>query len=179
MNILRRVESGFRAARRAVASPTQRAEMFREEGVGIGPRTMVYAGVSFGSEPYLVTIGADCGITKDCLFLTHGGMRVLRHEPEFSDADLFGPISVGDNVYIGSRSIVLPGVTIGDNVLIGAGSVVTRDIPSNVVAAGVPCKPIKTLDEYRDSVRDKILHTKGMASAEKEAAIKNHFGIAR
>ena len=55
------------------------------------------------------------------------------------------PITVGDNVWIGGNVVVLPGVTIGSNSVIGAGSVVTKDIPSNVVAVGNPCKVIKEL----------------------------------
>ena len=54
-------------------------------------------------------------------------------------------IKVGNNVWIGGNVIVLPGVTIGDNVVIGAGSVVNKDIPSNVVAVGNPCKVIKNI----------------------------------
>lgn len=53
------------------------------------------------------------------------------------------PVTIGDNVWIGGSVTILPGVTIGDNVTIGAGAVVTRDIPSNVVAAGNPCRIIK------------------------------------
>lgn len=55
------------------------------------------------------------------------------------------PVTIGDNVWIGGGVTICPGVTIGDNVVIGAGSVVTRDIPSDVVAAGNPAKIIKTL----------------------------------
>lgn len=50
------------------------------------------------------------------------------------------PVTIGDNVWIGAGAIIMPGVTIGDNVVIGAGSVVTRDVPSNVVAYGSPCR---------------------------------------
>lgn len=53
------------------------------------------------------------------------------------------PVNIGDNVWIGMNSIVMRGVTIGDNSIIGAGSIVTKDIPSNVIAAGNPCKVIK------------------------------------
>lgn len=56
------------------------------------------------------------------------------------------PVTIGDNVWIGGGSIILPGVTIGDNVVIGAGSVVTRDIPSNTVAYGNPCRVIRKND---------------------------------
>ena len=53
------------------------------------------------------------------------------------------PISIGRNVWIGTNSIILPGVSIGDNVIIGAGSVVTKSIPDNSIAVGNPCKVIK------------------------------------
>ena len=66
------------------------------------------------------------------------------------------PITIGNNVWIGANSVVLPGVKIGDNSVIGAGSVVTRDIPSGVVAVGIPCRVLREIGEkdertyYRD-----------------------------
>ncbi|MGF1735379.1 sugar O-acetyltransferase [Photobacterium satsumensis] len=56
------------------------------------------------------------------------------------------PIKIGNRVWIGGGSIILPGVTIGDNTVIGSGSVVTKDIPANVVAVGNPCKVIKQIN---------------------------------
>ncbi|MEG0960458.1 MAG: sugar O-acetyltransferase [Erysipelotrichaceae bacterium] len=56
------------------------------------------------------------------------------------------PVIVGNNVWIGGGVIILPGITIGDNVVIGAGSVVTKDIPSNKIAYGNPCKVIRDND---------------------------------
>lgn len=53
------------------------------------------------------------------------------------------PVTIGDNVWIGGGAILLPGITVGDNVVIGAGSVVTRDLPSNTVAAGNPCRVLR------------------------------------
>ena len=53
------------------------------------------------------------------------------------------PVTIGDNVWIGGGAILMPGITIGDNVVIGAGSVVTRDIPSDSVACGSPCRVIR------------------------------------
>ena len=55
------------------------------------------------------------------------------------------PITVGNNVWFGGNVCVMPGVTIGDNCVIGAGSVVTKDIPSDSVAVGNPCKVLKTI----------------------------------
>ncbi|MDD6236807.1 MAG: sugar O-acetyltransferase [Clostridiales bacterium] len=57
------------------------------------------------------------------------------------------PIKIGNNVWIGTGATVLAGVTIGDNSVIGAGSVVTKDIPANVVAVGVPCKVVREINE--------------------------------
>ncbi|MGI9277607.1 MAG: sugar O-acetyltransferase [Endozoicomonas sp.] len=57
------------------------------------------------------------------------------------------PITIGDNVWLGANVTINPGVSIGDNVVIGSGSVVTRDIPANVVAAGVPCRVIRELEQ--------------------------------
>ncbi len=58
------------------------------------------------------------------------------------------PVHIGENVWIGANSVVLPGVTIGDNSVIGAGSVVTKDIPANVVAVGNPCRVLREIGEH-------------------------------
>ncbi len=58
------------------------------------------------------------------------------------------PIHIGKNCWLGAGVIIVPGITIGDNVVIGAGSVVTKDIPSNVVAVGNPCKVLREINEH-------------------------------
>lgn len=65
-----------------------------------------------------------------------------------------GCISVGDNVMIGAGTIILPNVKIGSNVVIGAGSIVCKDIPSNVVAAGVPCRVVGDFDKLVEKYRN-------------------------
>ena len=57
------------------------------------------------------------------------------------------PVTIGSNVWIGGNVVINPGVTIGDDVVIGSGSVVTKDIPSHVIAAGVPCRVIREITE--------------------------------
>ena len=59
------------------------------------------------------------------------------------------PIKIGNNVWLGMGVIVLPGITIGDNVVIAANSVVNKNIPSNVIAGGIPCKVLKPKSEYK------------------------------
>ena len=58
------------------------------------------------------------------------------------------PFRIGDNVWIGANSVVLPGVTIGENSVIGAGSIVTKDIPANVVAVGNPCRVLREVGQH-------------------------------
>lgn len=72
---------------------------------------------------------------------------------EFANAE--GCISVGDNVMIGSNTLILPDVKIGSNVIIGAGSIVAKDIPNNSVAAGIPCKVVGDFDTLVEKYRKK------------------------
>lgn len=58
------------------------------------------------------------------------------------------PVHIGNNVWIGANSVILPGVRIGDNTVIGAGSIVTKDIPANVVAVGNPCRVLREIGEH-------------------------------
>ena len=69
------------------------------------------------------------------------------------------PVHIGNNVWIGAGAVILPGISIGDNSVIGAGSIVTKDIPSNVVAVGNPCRVLRKIDQ-RDKKyyhKDKII----------------------
>ena len=74
------------------------------------------------------------------------------------------PVTIGDNVWLGGNVVVNPGVTIGQGTIIGAGSVVTKDIPSNVIAAGNPCKVIREITDedriYWERERDEFLKNK-------------------
>lgn len=88
-----------------------------------------------------VVFGDNVFIAPNCGFYTSG--HPLDYKERKEGLEYAKPIKVGDNVWFGGNVIVLPGVTIGDNVVIGAGSVVNKDIPSNTVAVGNPCKVIK------------------------------------
>ena len=86
------------------------------------------------------------------------------------------PIVVGDNVYIGNNVILLPGVTIGNNVIIGAGAVVSKDIPDNSVAVGVPARVIKSTDEYFEKIKKESLHLGHLKGKDKDDALKEYYG---
>lgn len=74
---------------------------------------------------------------------THPIHPILRSKQAQYNVSIF----IGNNVWIGAGSIILPGVRIGDNTVIGAGSVVTKDIPANVVAVGSPCKILRNIND--------------------------------
>jgi acetyltransferase-like isoleucine patch superfamily enzyme len=150
----------------------------RSIGVKFGQNVHFYGMPSgmFGTEPWLITIGNNVHITAGCAFVTHdGGTLILRKE--VPDLEWTAPITVGNDVYLGIRTLVMPGVKIGNRVIIGAGSVVTRDIPDNSVAVGVPAKVIKTVDAYLDQMAKKSLKCGHLSGLEKERALKRIFGI--
>lgn len=88
-----------------------------------------------------VRIGSHCMIGPRVAIYTAG--HPLDAELRISGPEFGKPVTIGDRVWIGGNVVINPGVTIGDNAVIGAGSVVTKDVPANVVVAGVPAKVIK------------------------------------
>ena len=135
-------------------------ELFQKEidTLGIEPNFYcdygfnIYLGKNFYSNHNLVILdankvefGDNVFIGPNCGFYTSG--HPLDYKTRNQGLEYAKPIKVGNNVWFGGNVCVLPGVTIGDNVVIGAGSVVTKDIPSNVVAVGNPCKVVKEILE--------------------------------
>lgn len=90
-----------------------------------------------------IRIGADVQIGPNVQLLT--ATHPLQPGPRRDQWEGAAPITIGDNVWLGGGVIVGPGVSIGENTVVGAGSVVTRDLPPNVVAVGVPARPVKDL----------------------------------
>ena len=92
-----------------------------------------------------VTFGNHVFIAPNCLFTT--AEHALDAQQRNAGLEVALSISIGNNVWIGAGTIVLGGVSIGDNTVIGAGSVVTKSIPSNVIAVGVPCHVLRKITE--------------------------------
>lgn len=92
-----------------------------------------------------VTFGDNVFVGPSCGFHTAG--HPIDFERRNQGLEYAHPITVGNNVWFGAGVQVLPGVTIGDNVVIGAGSIVVKDIPSNCVAVGNPCKVIREITD--------------------------------
>lgn len=143
-------------------------------GVNIGDNPHFYGTTSWGTEPWLITIGNDVHITGCCKFINHdGGTLIFRDK--VPDLEITKPITIGNNVYIGEESMILPGVNIGNNVIIGARSVVTKNIPDNSVAVGVPCRVIKSTDKYLEKIKKESLHLGHLKGKKKDDALKAYF----
>ena len=111
--------------------------------IRIGARTFAnYGLIALDVAP--ITIGADVQIGTNVQLLTP--THPIEAGPRRDKWEAAKPIVIGDNVWLGSGAIVLPGVTIGDNTVVGAGAVVTKDLPADVVAVGNPARVIRTLD---------------------------------
>lgn len=141
-----------------------RLQLFRELFSAIGDSFWIEPPfrTDYGSNTY---IGNNFYANYDCIFIDVAeinigdnvflGPRVCLYtaghpiDTEIRNKQLeYGKkIRIGNDVWIGGNSVINPGVTIGDNVVIGSGSVVTKDIPSGVVAAGVPCRVIRKITE--------------------------------
>lgn len=135
-------------------------------GVKFGKNVRITKDANFGSEPYLITIGDDVTITEGVTFHTHdGGVGVLRSR--YPGIDVIKPVKIGNNVFIGFMVNIMPGVTIGNNVIIGAGSLVTKDVPNDVVIAGVPARVLKSLEEYEKKVLKEAIYIKNRDNTSK------------
>ena len=111
-----------------------------------------------------IFFGRDVFVNTDCLFVDLGGIyladnvllaprvSILTVDHEFDPAKrrslVTASVHIERNAWIGAGATILPGVTVGENAVVGAGSVVTKDVPANVVVAGVPAKFIKSIGEF-------------------------------
>lgn len=125
-------------------------EDLKKRGLRIGENTKIMGGVFF--DPILcniITIGKNVIIAPEAFILAHDAStkKALGYTK-------IGQVIIEDNVFIGARAVIMPGVTIGENSIIGAGSVVTKNVPSGVVVAGNPAKIIMNVDSYLNKKKE-------------------------
>ena len=147
----------------------------RKIGVNMGENCHIYGKIAWGSEPWIITIGDNVHLTDGVKFITHDGGTLL-YRDIVPDLEITKPIKLGSKVYVGNNVIFMPGVTVGNNVVIGAGAVVTKDIPDNSVAVGVPARVIKTADEYLEKLKRESLHLGHLKGQEKDRALMEYYG---
>jgi acetyltransferase-like isoleucine patch superfamily enzyme len=122
----------------------------------IGSRTYVGHACSF-TVSSRVTVGSDCFIASGCFFLDSPGHPLdpekrLLHLPP--DPEQVKPVTIGDNVWIGTQAMVMPGVTIGSGSVVAARAVVTKDVPPNSLVGGMPARVLRSLDPVSESPRE-------------------------
>lgn len=142
-------------------------------GVKMGLNVHIYGNPldMFGTEPWCIKLGNNVHVTREVLFITHdGGTLLFRNK--IPDLEITAPIIVGDNVYIGVRTLIMPGVKIGNNVIIAAGSIVTKDISDNSVVGGVPAKFIKTTETYLEGIQKRSLHLGHLSGKHKDIQLR-------
>lgn len=145
----------------AYSSPRRYEKYLRQKGVKIGTNLFISGGVKDKhidlTRPSLITIGNNVSLNTNFTLLTHDFVCGIFRNLYKDFIPSSGPVSIGNNVRFGVNCTVLKNVTIGDNVFIAAGSLVTKDIPSNCIAAGVPCKPIICLEDYYNKRKTQAL----------------------
>jgi acetyltransferase-like isoleucine patch superfamily enzyme len=128
-----------------VTHPVVLRTLAPEAKIKIGARVGISGGTICAAKLVLIgegtLLGANVTIADTDFHSLNSGRRASKNDEDAGVA----AVTIGKNVFIGTNAIILKGVTIGDNTVIGAGSVVTKSIPPNVVAAGNPCRTIKTL----------------------------------
>ena len=103
---------------------------------------------------WLIDIGDNVTLAPDVHILCHDASTKSR-----LGYTKIGRVNIGDRVFIGAHTVILPGVSIGDDVIVGANSTVTKDIPEGMVYAGCPAKPICTTNQYLEKERNRMKET--------------------
>jgi maltose O-acetyltransferase len=125
-------------------------ESLRARGVRIGENVDIINTNIDGGFGFLCSIGNNVTLT---------GVTVLTHDAstkKFIGYSKIGPVTIGNDVFIGQGSIILPNVRIGNKVIVGAGTIVAKDVPDNVVIVGNPWRVIMSFDEYIDKNKESL-----------------------
>lgn len=164
--LLKRLFKILKAIEKKLYSPNNYA---KKVGIKYG-KNCKFLTKRFGSEPYMISIGDNVELSFDVTFITHdGALWVVRNlYKEYQNSDLIKAINIGNNVFIGAQSIILPGVTINDNIIVGAGSLINKNLEANNVYAGVPAKKICSIDEYVSKNKKDFLNIKSYSFDEKK-----------
>jgi acetyltransferase-like isoleucine patch superfamily enzyme len=159
------------------ASIKTKIRYLRKQGMKIGEGCRLNT-MSFSTEPYLIEIGNHVAIAGGTEIITHDG-AIWSFEQDFPNADVFGKVKIGNNVFIGDNCTILPNTIIGDNCVVGAGSVVRGRFPENSVIVGNPAKVVlkTSMQKFLYTQNQGLLKTANIPDNQKAKILKKHFGL--
>lgn len=142
--MLMKMMNFLRARIRKVILEEKWMEDYIKMGMKIGDNCAIQPGVVFDySHCWLIQIGNNVTIAPEAYLLAHDAST-----KKLINYTKLGSITIEDNVFIGARALIMPGVTIGRNSIVAAGSIVTKSVPEDSIVAGNPAKVISTIDSY-------------------------------
>lgn len=150
-HLIKHIKEGTRLFWFAGISNDEYIQYLRNHGISVGQnvqfRNPINNCIDF-TRPSLIELGNNLDINENFSVLTHDFGTFVFRECYKDFVNSSGRVKIGNNIVFGRNVTILKGVTVGDNCIIGAGSIVSKSIPSNSVAVGVPAKVICTLEEY-------------------------------
>ncbi|WP_338449830.1 acyltransferase [Niallia oryzisoli] len=147
----------FRARFRKIILEEKWLDDYIKMGMKVGENCRIRADVTIDySHCWLIRIGNNVSISHQSYLLAHDASTKKLKDFHYTK---IGSITIEDNVFIGVRAIIMPGVTIGKNSIVAAGSVVTKSIPENSIVAGNLAKVISTIDNYREKTNSMLNST--------------------
>lgn len=157
------------------SSDEKKIKYLRKQGMVIGKNCHINT-LSFSTEPYLIELGDHVAISAGTDLVTHDG-AVWCFREEHSEADIFGRIIIGNNVFIGINCTILPNTTIGNNCIVGAGSVVRGKFPDNTVIVGNPAQVVMKMSFQRFLYFQNpgLIKTHNLTDWQKAKIVKNLF----
>jgi len=127
-------------------STLSKVDYARKIGVTVGENCRIFTR-TFGSEPWLISIGDRVTITSSVTILTHDGATWLMRDKK-GRRYAYKKTIIGNDVFVGVNAIIMPGVIIEDKVIVAAGSIVTKSVPSGSIVGGNPAKIIGSYNDY-------------------------------
>ena len=145
----------------------------RKRGVTIGEGCRIFTAIS-STEPWLIQIGSRVTVSSDVSFCTHDNAIIKAISGK---TDVIGRIDVGDDCFIGMKSILMYGVTLGDHCIVGAGSVVTKSFPPHTVVAGNPAKALCTIEQYAEKYAPYAIDFSQIPYSERREFVRKHDNL--
>jgi acetyltransferase-like isoleucine patch superfamily enzyme len=173
-NIFQRIQTALLK----ISSDETKIRYLRRQGMKIGKNCHLNT-MSFSTEPYLIEIGDNVAISAGSDLVTHDGAIWCFRGNELKDADVFGKIIIGNNVFVGLNCTILPNTIIGNNCIVGAGSVVRGKFPDDSVIVGNPAKVVMKMSfqKFLYIQNPGLIRTHNLTDSQKAKIVKDHFKL--